>query len=184
MYPAATTLLARMTGSSGNINILAAPGADRAMQMALSPAGALAASFTLSVPNITIIQPDVPFAPHPLPEPNPATHVDEIVDQFSRLTANTAWNLVTKIPFEGDLWEPEGIAKVGEDRFFVSAGEYTVRTEKYPNGEWVNGTDRTPGEGFGHIVVFDGQGKRIADATVSEKGSTEVGFYHTRFRVS
>jgi hypothetical protein len=40
----------------------------------------------------------------------------------------------------------------------------------------INGTDRTPGAGFAHLKVFDGNGTLIADATVSEPGSFE---YHT-----
>ncbi|CRK26750.1 hypothetical protein BN1708_014679 [Verticillium longisporum] len=130
---------------------------------------------SLASPNITITRPSTPFAPSPLPPPNPLTHADEILAQFSKLTRSTSWRLVSKIPFEGELWEPEGIAKVGTDRYFVSAGEYTVPTRKFPDGKWEDGTDRTAGAGFGHIVVFDGQGQRIADATLSEKGSTE---YH------
>ena len=124
--------------------------------------------------NITVPRPEVPFAPSPLPVPNPVSHADEIIAQFSQLSRSTSWNLVAKIPFEGELWEPEGIVRLGDDRYFVAANEYIVRTQRYPDGQWINGTDRTVGEGFGHIVVFDGEGKRIADATVSEKGSTEV----------
>ncbi|KAG7140655.1 hypothetical protein HYQ45_002608 [Verticillium longisporum] len=130
---------------------------------------------SLASPNITITRPSTPFAPSPLPPPNPLTHADEILAQFSKLTRSTSWRLVSKIPFEGELWEPEGIAKVGTDRYFVSAGEYTAPTRKFPDGQWEDGTDRTAGAGFGHIVVFDGQGQRIADATLSEKDSTE---YH------
>ncbi|KAM0276522.1 hypothetical protein ACHAQH_006671 [Verticillium albo-atrum] len=126
-------------------------------------------------PNITIPQPSTPFAPSPLPPPNPLTHADEILLQFSKLTRSTSWRLVSKIPFEGQLWEPEGIVKIGADRYFVSAGEYTVPTEKFPDGERRDGTDRTTGAGYGHVVVFDGQGQRIADATLSEEHSTE---YH------
>ncbi|KAM0626318.1 hypothetical protein ACHAQF_001334 [Verticillium nonalfalfae] len=128
---------------------------------------------SLASPNITITCPSTPFAPSPLPPPNPLTHADEILAQFSKLTRSTSWRLVSKIAFEGELWEPEGIAKVGTDRYFVSAGEYTSPTRKFPDGQWKDGTDRTAGAGFGHIVVFDGQGQRIADATLTEKGSTE-----------
>lgn len=129
---------------------------------------------SLASPNITITRPSTPFAPSPLPPPNPLTHADEILAQFSKLTRSTSWRLVSKIPFEGELWEPEGIAKVGTDRYFVSAGEYTAPTRKFPDGQWEDGIDRTAGAGFGHIVVFDGQGQRIADATLSEKDSREV----------
>ncbi|KAM0325038.1 hypothetical protein ACHAQA_007575 [Verticillium albo-atrum] len=130
---------------------------------------------TISSPNIAVTQTSTPLTPSPLPPPNPLTHADQIVAQFAKLTRSTSWRLVNKIPFEGELWEPEGIVKLGADRYFVSAGEYTVPTKKFPNGEWRDGTDRTAGAGYGHVVVFDGEGNRIADVTLSDEGSTE---YH------
>ncbi|WYZ45691.1 hypothetical protein EsH8_VIII_001007 [Colletotrichum jinshuiense] len=103
--------------------------------------------------------------------------------------------LVKKVAFEGELWEPEGVVRLagapraassggdgGEDgddgdgeRFWVSAGEYTVPTERYPGGRWVDGTDRSAGAGFAHFVVFDGTGRRLADWVVSREGDLE---YH------
>jgi len=125
--------------------------------------------------NITISQPGVPFAPRPLPKADFDTDRDQIIfDQISQLTRDTKWKLADKIPFEGDTFEPEGLVRIGNDRYIVSAAEYTKRTEKYPDGIIINGTDRTAGEGFAHMIVFDGKGKRIADATVSKAGSDEV----------
>ncbi|KAJ0330987.1 hypothetical protein COL922a_012140, partial [Colletotrichum nupharicola] len=90
--------------------------------------------------------------------------------------------LINKIPLEGPLWEPEGIVRLAsptateeDERFWVSAGEYTTPTAKYPNGEWRDGTDRTPGAGFAHFVVFDGRGKRLGDWVVTKEGDIE---YH------
>ena len=122
--------------------------------------------------NITITQPGVDFAPDPLPLPGPSSQADEIIRQFTELSRSTEWKLVDKVPFEGDTFEPEGLARIGSDRYFVSAGEYTVPTEKY--NATIGGTDRTAGAGFGHMIVFDGRGRRIADATVTEAGSDEV----------
>ncbi|EFQ29639.1 uncharacterized protein GLRG_04783 [Colletotrichum graminicola M1.001] len=104
---------------------------------------------------------------------------------------------VKRVELEGGLWEPEGIVRLAggsssssssagdaaggdegdgrDERFWVSAGEYTVPTEKFPGGEWVGGTDRTAGAGFAHLVVFDGTGRRLADWVVSEEGDLE---YH------
>ncbi|KAK1574396.1 uncharacterized protein LY79DRAFT_593325 [Colletotrichum navitas] len=106
---------------------------------------------------------------------------------------------VKRVELEGELWEPEGIVRLAggsvsssssssavdaaggdegdgrDERFWVSAGEYTVPTEKFPGGEWVDGTDRTAGAGFAHMVVFDGTGRRLADWVVSEEGDLE---YH------
>ena len=125
--------------------------------------------------NITILEPDVPFVPGKLPAPHAASHCDEIVEQFSNLGRTTIFNLTAKIPFQGDTYEPEGIVKLGGDRYFVSAGEYTRPTVSYGNGTIINGTDRANGAGFAHIIVFDGKGNRIADATLTALGAPE---YH------
>ncbi len=45
----------------------------------------------------------------------------------------------------------------------------------YGRNQIINGTDRSPGAGYAHIAVHDGQGYRIADATLSEPGDIE---YH------
>ncbi|KAK3327596.1 hypothetical protein B0T19DRAFT_167514 [Cercophora scortea] len=123
--------------------------------------------------NITIGQPDTPFAPSPLPLPGPSSRCDEIVAQLTELSRSTKWELVDRIKFEGDTFEPEGLVRIGDDRYFVSAGEYGLPTSKY--NATINGTDRSAGEGFGHTIVFDGKGGRIADATVTRAGSVE---YH------
>lgn len=125
--------------------------------------------------NITIYQPGVSFAPEPLPAPKAASHCDEIVTLFNDLGRSTNWTLVDKIHFEGDTGEPEGMVRIGDDRYFVSEGVYTENTVKYGDGVTINGTDRSAGAGFGHIVVYDGKGSRIADATLTQAGSLE---YH------
>jgi len=91
--------------------------------------------------SITITRPGVPFAPSPLPSPGASSQFEEIISQFVNLGRSTTWKLVEKVKFEGDTFEPEGIVRIGNDRYFVSAGEYTERTVKY-NGN-INGTDRT-----------------------------------------
>jgi hypothetical protein len=65
------------------------------------------------------------------------------------------------------------MARVGDDRFFVSCGTWTVPTEKY--NQTINGTDRTPGAGFAHMVIYDGHGRRVANATLTNPGDIE---YH------
>lgn len=122
--------------------------------------------------NITVLQPDVPFVPHPRPLSGAASDSKEIIRQFVQLDRSTKWKLVDKVKFEGDTYEPEGLVRIGDDRYFVSAGEYIVPTVKY--NETINGTDRTAGEGFAHMIIFDGKGKRIADASISQAKSLEV----------
>ncbi|KAK5026566.1 hypothetical protein LTS07_007500 [Exophiala sideris] len=125
--------------------------------------------------NITIYQHNVSFVPTPLPAPGPASNFDTIINQFNQLGRSTVWNLVKKIQFEGDNGEPEGMVNINEERYIVSGGLYTNKTVSYGNNTIINGTDRTPGAGYGYLAVFDGQGKRIAIATLTETGALE---YH------
>lgn len=127
--------------------------------------------------NITILQPNVPFTPSPLPLPGARANCDTIVFHFATLGRTTIWNLVQKVHFQGPTYEPGGMVKLGTDRFFVSAGEYKAPTVKYSSNSTVivNGTDRSAGAGFAHLMVFDENGARIADATLTAQGATE---YH------
>ncbi|KAK1673159.1 hypothetical protein BDP55DRAFT_557053 [Colletotrichum godetiae] len=133
--------------------------------------------------NITRPMPNVPLAPVPLPGPGAARNGAEIVRQLTGLSRSsmsgdraTKLKLVKVIELEGELWEPEGIVRLASgDRFWVSAGEYTVPTEKYPDDKWIDGTDRSAGAGFAHFVVFDGRGRRVGDWVASKEGELE---YH------
>ncbi len=135
----------------------------------------LLSSLVPSLPavNMTVCQPGVSIAPFPLPPPGASSQGEEIVRQFVDLDRSTEWSLVEKIKFEGDTFEPEGIVRVGDDRFFVSAGEWTVpRSTLVVNRD---GAETTSGAGFAHMLVFDGKGNRLADATITEAGDPE---YH------
>ncbi|KAK4149059.1 hypothetical protein C8A00DRAFT_38350 [Chaetomidium leptoderma] len=127
---------------------------------------ALLASVAPMMPavDMTVYQPGTHIAPSPLPPPGPSSQGEEIIRQFVGLSRSTEWNLVDKIQFEGDTFEPEGIVRLGHDRYFVSAGEWTVPR-----------STTTSGEGFAHMIVFDGKGRRVADATITEPGDPE---YH------
>jgi hypothetical protein len=123
------------------------------------------------MPNITVYQPSVPLAPS-LPPPGSSSQGEEIIRQFTNLSRSTKWNLVDKIKFEGDTFEPEGIVRLGDDRYFVSAGEWTVpRSTPTTSADGIT----TAGAGFAHMLVFDGKGKRLADAIITEAGAAE---YH------
>lgn len=89
------------------------------------------------------------------------------------LDGSTQWTLISKIKMEGDTGEPEGMVRVGDDRLFVTSNQYTVPTQKY--NRTINGTDRTPGAGFSHMLVYDLDGKRIANASLTWPGDIE---YH------
>jgi hypothetical protein len=122
--------------------------------------------------NITYYQ-QVPLAPRPLPPSHAASDGENIVELFQHLGRTTVWKSIANITMQGDTFEPEGMVRLGNDRFVVSCGEYTEATKKYPG--ITNGTDRTPGQGFGHLIVFNGKGQRLADATITPRNALE---YH------
>ncbi len=122
--------------------------------------------------NITYYQ-NVPLAPTPLPPSHADSDGETIIRLFQNLGRSTVWKSIANITIEGDTFEPEGMVRLGDDRLVVSCGEYTEPTKKY--GSIINGTDRTPGQGFGHLIVFNGKGQRLADATITKRGDIE---YH------
>ncbi|KAL7918085.1 hypothetical protein ACQKWADRAFT_262746 [Trichoderma austrokoningii] len=126
----------------------------------------------IDVLNITLYQ-DVPLAPLVLPPSHAASDGEAIIELFQNLSRTTTWKSIANISFESDTFEPEGLVRLGPDRFVVSSGEYTELTKKYPRP--INGTDRTPGKGFAHLMVYNGKGERIADATITNEGATK---YH------
>ncbi|KAK1243209.1 hypothetical protein MKX07_003837 [Trichoderma sp. CBMAI-0711] len=123
--------------------------------------------------NITIYRKDTPFAPSPLPPSHATSNGESIIRLFQTLGRITAWKSIANISFQGDTFEPEGLVRLGPDRYVISCGEYTEHTQKYPHP--INGTDRTPGKGFAHLMVYNGKGERIADATITREGDAE---YH------
>ncbi|KAL6695460.1 hypothetical protein J3F84DRAFT_374422 [Trichoderma pleuroticola] len=122
--------------------------------------------------NITLHD-DSPLAPSPLPPSHAASDGETIIKLFQTLGRTTIWKSIANISFHGDTFEPEGLVRLGPDRYVVSCGEYTEHTQKYPHP--INGTDRTPGKGFAHLMTYNGKGERIADATITREGGEE---YH------
>lgn len=123
--------------------------------------------------NITIYRPNTPFSPSPLPPSHAESDGEHIISLFQNLGRTTVWKSIANISFEGDTYEPEGMVRLGPDRYIVSAGEYTAPT--IPYNKTINGTDRTAGAGFAHLIIFAGDGTRIADATLTQRGAIE---YH------
>src|SRR4051812_31336242 len=96
-----------------------------------------------------------------LPRPT-APQGARIAGLFGQLDRDTTWKLVGQVRLQADTWHTEGIVKLGS-RWIVSSVQVTVPTVKYPSGQIVDGTDRTPGEGYGHLMSFDSQGRLLAD---------------------
>src|SRR3954447_15147894 len=88
-----------------------------------------------------------------LPKP-PAAEGVQIAQLFEQVTRNTTWKLVDSVRLQAETWHTEGIVRLGDDGWLVSSVQVTEPTVRYPNGQIIDGTDRTPGAGFGHIMRF------------------------------
>lgn len=113
--------------------------------------------------NLTTFQPSLPLAPSPLPAAFASQNADQLYDLFSKLGRSTTWNLVQSIQLQGNSYEPEGMVRIGTDRFFISGVVHVV--EPLPYRRIINGTDRANGSGYGYIAVYSGNGTQIARAT-------------------
>ncbi|EXJ63789.1 hypothetical protein A1O7_00124 [Cladophialophora yegresii CBS 114405] len=147
------------------------------MKASLPPLAATAACLLLATTqaaNLTVFQPDVSFVPTPLPPPGPAANFEQIIEQFTTLGRTTVWRSVKNITLAGDTGEPEGMVVLDEQRYITARGDWTAPTVSY-NGSIINGTDRTPGAGYAHLEIYDAQGRRVVDATLTEPNDIE---YH------
>jgi hypothetical protein len=132
----------------------------------------LALASTATALNITWYR-NESLAPTPLPPSHADSDGEKIIEIFQNLGRSSVWKSIENITMEGDTFEPEGMVRLGDDRYVFSIGQWTVRTQSY--GEIINGTDRTVGEGFSHLRVYNGKGQIIADATITERDEIE---YH------
>jgi hypothetical protein len=109
-------------------------------------------------------------APSDLPPP-PAADGAQIAAAFAKLSRDTSWQLVEKVPLRFDAYHPEGIVRLG-DHYVLSTVQVTEPTQKYqPPGTIIDGTDRTPGRGIAHVIAFDAQGNLLADERVDDGGT-------------
>lgn len=109
-----------------------------------------------------------------LPAP-PAAQGAQIAALVEGLSRDSTWTLVDQVRLQGDTWHPEGIVHLG-DRWIVSAVQVTEPTVKYPPGApSPDGSDRTPGAGFGHLLAFAADGTRLDDEVLNAPGALE---YH------
>jgi hypothetical protein len=108
-----------------------------------------------------------------LPEP-PAAEGARIARLFEQVTRNTSWTLVGSVRLQAETWHTEGIVKLG-DQWIVSSVQVTEPTVKYPNGQIIDGTDRTAGAGFGHLMRFAADGRLLSDRVLNAAGALE---YH------
>jgi len=79
----------------------------------------------------------------------------QLARDFRAVDRDTEWALVDTLDLDFDTFHTEGLA-VTPDHLFLSAVEILEPTRPYPHP--VNGYDRTPGKGVGHLFVMDRQG--------------------------
>ncbi|OKL63845.1 hypothetical protein UA08_00436 [Talaromyces atroroseus] len=134
---------------------------------------ALATVSAASNTNVTVYRNESFLPGNILPPPHAVTDGGAIVDLFLSLSSSTKWKLVSKTKMQGNTGEPEGMARVGDERLFVTSNQYTESTVKY--NATINGTDRTDGAGYCHMLIYNLQGQVIANASLTPPGDME---YH------
>lgn len=90
---------------------------------------------------------------------------EPVVEAVRQVDRATPWELVERLPLAFDTYHPQGLARVG-DRLFLSSVEIIEAPERYP--EPVDGYDRSPGKGVGHVFVLDLDGTLLRDIVVGE----------------
>ena len=90
---------------------------------------------------------------------------DPVVAAFSATTRSTPWRPAARIALDFPTYHPQGFALVG-DRIFMSTVEIIEAPVRYP--EPVDGHDRSPGRGVGHVLVLDRAGHLLRDVVLGE----------------
>ena len=88
-----------------------------------------------------------------------------VAERVERLTRESRWRPVASVPIAFATHHPQGMVKIGST-LFVSSVEIKVRTT--PFAQLVDGFDRDPGQGVGHLFKLDSQGRLIADLVLGE----------------
>ena len=108
--------------------------------------------------------------------PTPAAEQGaQIAQLFEQVTRTTTWTLVDSVQLKAPTWHTEGIVKLDEEGWLLSSVQVTEPTVRYPDGQIIDGTDRTPGAGFGHIMRFAADGTLRSDRVLNATGAVE---YH------
>ncbi len=97
---------------------------------------------------------------------NQSQEVNEaLVRTFDNVSRDTAWTPTATIDLDFETHHPQAMEVVG-NRIYLSSVEIIKPTVKYP--EPVNGYDRTPGKGIGHLFVLDRDGRLLEDIVISD----------------
>ena len=101
----------------------------------------------------------------------PATDAP-LVGAFANVTRSTTWQKTGSIRLDFDTFPPQAMEVVG-DRIYLSSVEVTEAPQKYPSP--VDGYDRSPGKGVGHLFVMHRDGTLIKDVVLGEGDSYHPG---------
>lgn len=88
-----------------------------------------------------------------------------VAERVTKLTRDSSWKRVASIPMSFRTHHPQGMVKMG-DLFIVSSVEIRVPTRRF--SQTIDGYDRDPGEGVGHVFKIDKAGNLIADLRLGE----------------
>ncbi|MEH6945308.1 DUF6454 family protein [Bacillus sp. JJ722] len=89
----------------------------------------------------------------------------KLEDQFQQLSRNTGWQQQEEIDLQFDVYHPQGMTRIG-DLYYMSSVEIIESTVKYEHP--IDGYDRTPGKGVGHLFVFNQNGELLKDIQLGE----------------
>ena len=90
---------------------------------------------------------------------------DALVQTFENVSRSTAWTRTATLDLDFETYHPQAMEVVG-DRIYLSSVEIIEPTVRYP--EPVDGYDRTPGKGMGHLFVLDRDGQLLKDIVISD----------------
>ncbi len=88
-----------------------------------------------------------------------------VATEVRNLDRSTPWKLTDRIALDFPTYHPQGFALVG-DTIFMSTVEIIEPTVRYPAP--IDGYDRSPGKGVGHVLVLTRDGELLRDIVVGE----------------
>jgi hypothetical protein len=94
-----------------------------------------------------------------------ASRDSAVTRAFRATDRSTVWTLALRVPLDFPTYHPQGLALVG-DLLFLSSVEVLDAPVRYPVP--VDGCDRSPGRGVGHVFVLDRQGNLKQDIRLGE----------------
>ncbi|MBA3990089.1 MAG: hypothetical protein H0X54_03500 [Propionibacteriales bacterium] len=89
----------------------------------------------------------------------------DVATEVRNLDRSTPWELTDRIALDFPTYHPQGFALVG-DTIFMSTVEIIEPTVRYPAP--IDGYDRSPGKGVGHVLVLTRDGELLRDIVVGE----------------